>query len=153
MLSSRTRIRHGPKYLNSAIIGHVTYSYMYLTLLIWLTTDTHQQIKIEDVDSARRRFSDNRFKDLGDEYAENYPQISLVLSRFYGLGRRYTPGGMESFIRKLLRDPEVVRLCGSWIYEYQQMIQLVRLLYNIGFVGLQKARVGCTIPRAWSSRN
>jgi hypothetical protein len=98
----------------------------------------HQQIQIEDLDSARRRFSDNRFKDLGDEYAENYPQISLVLSRFYGLGRRYTPGGIESFIRKLLRDPEIVRLCGSWIYEYQQMIQLVRLLYNIGFVGLKK---------------
>ena len=98
----------------------------------------HQQIRIEDVDSARRRFSDNRFKDLGDEYAENYPQISLVLSRFYGLGRRYTPGGIESFIRKLLRDPEIVQLCGSWLYDYQQMGQLVRLLYNIGFVGLKK---------------
>ena len=98
----------------------------------------HQQIQIEDVDSARRRFSDNRFKDLGDEYAKNYPQISLVLSRFYGLGRRYTPGGIESFIRKLVRDPEVAQLCGSWIFEYQQMSQLVRLLYNIGFVGLKK---------------
>lgn len=98
----------------------------------------HQRIQIDDVDSARRRFSDNRFKDLGDEYAENYSQIALVLGRFYGLGRRYTPGGIESFVRKLLRDPEIIRLCGSWIYDYQLLPQFVRLLYNIGFVGLRK---------------
>lgn len=98
----------------------------------------HTTIKLEDVDDARRRFSDNRFKDLGDEYAENYPQIALVLNRFYGLGRRFTPGGIESFIRKLLADREITDLCGSWIFDYQQMEQFVRLLYNIGFVGLKR---------------
>src|SRR5262249_27863919 len=98
----------------------------------------HQRIMLEDVDSARRRFSDNRFKDLGDEYAENYPQIALVLQRFYGLGRSFTPGGIESFIRKLLKDHEVIKLCYSWIYDHQQMVQFVRLLYNIGFVGFKK---------------
>jgi hypothetical protein len=98
----------------------------------------HQRIELEDVDSARRRFSDNRFKDLGDEYAENFPQIGLVLQRFYGLGQRYTPGGIESFMRKLLKDREVTKLCSSWIYDYQQMVQFVRLLYNIGFVGFKK---------------
>ena len=75
----------------------------------------HQIIQIEDIEGARRRFSDNRLKDLGDEYAENYPQIALVLRRFYGLGRRFTPGGIESYMRKLLKDPEVIQLCGSWI--------------------------------------
>ena len=75
----------------------------------------HTKIQLEDVDGARQRFSDNRFKDLGDEYAENYPQIALVLNRFYGLGKRFTPGGIESFIRKLLTDHEITSLCGSWI--------------------------------------
>lgn len=98
----------------------------------------HSTIQLDDVDGARRRFSDNRFKDLGDEYAENYPQIALVLNRFYGLGKRFTPGGIESFIRKLLTDREITTLCGSWIFDYQQMEQFVRLLYNIGFVGLKK---------------
>lgn len=98
----------------------------------------HLTIQLEDVDGARRRFSDNRFKDLGDEYAENYPQIALVLNRFYGLGRRFTPGGIESFIRKLLSDREIIDLCGGWIFEYQQMEQFVRLLYNIGFIGLKR---------------
>lgn len=98
----------------------------------------HVTIRLEDVDDARRRFSDNRFKDLGDEYAENYPQIALVLNRFYGLGRKFTPGGIESFIRKLLSDGEITTLCGSWIFDYQQMEQFVRLLYNIGFVGLKR---------------
>jgi hypothetical protein len=98
----------------------------------------HQNIQLEDVDAARRRFSDNRFKDLGDEYAENYPNISCVLSRFYGLGRRYTPGGIESLIRKLLNDNQVILLCGSWLYEHSTLVLFTRLLYNIGFVGLQK---------------
>jgi hypothetical protein len=98
----------------------------------------HTTIQLEDVDGARRRFSDNRFKDLGDEYAENYPQIVLVLRRFYGLGRRFTPGGIEAFIRKILAEREITQLCGSWIFDYQQMEQFVRLLYNIGFVGLKK---------------
>ena len=98
----------------------------------------HQRIQLEDVDAARRRFSDNRFKDLGDEYAENYPNISCVLSRFYGLGQRYTPGGIESLIRKLLNDREVIELCGGWLYDHSTMVLFTRLLYNIGFVGLQK---------------
>lgn len=97
----------------------------------------HDRILAEDVTLARRRFSDNRLRDLGDEYAENYPQLSVVLSRFYGLGQRYTLGGMQSFIDKLLNDPEVARLCRGWIYENSSPEKFIRLLYNVGFVGLQ----------------
>ncbi|MEU5734287.1 hypothetical protein ABZ797_36080 [Streptomyces antimycoticus] len=99
----------------------------------------HERILIEDVQQARRRFSDNRFRDLGDEYAENYPRISLVLSRFYGLGNAFTFGGVESFIRKLLNDSEVVRLCGSWLYENSSPEKFIRLLYDVGFVGIRAA--------------
>ncbi|MFI1354914.1 P-loop ATPase, Sll1717 family [Streptomyces sp. NPDC020898] len=97
----------------------------------------HEKITIDDVRQARRRFSDNRFRDLGDEYAENYPKISLVLSRFYGLGNAYTFGGIESFIRKLHNDAEVVRLCGSWLHDNASPEKFIRLLYNIGFVGIR----------------
>ena len=44
--------------------------------------DKHETIKIEDLQSAKRRFSDSRLKDLGDEYQENYPQIQLILALF-----------------------------------------------------------------------
>jgi hypothetical protein len=98
----------------------------------------HDRIQLEDVAGARRRFSDNRLKDLGDEYAENFPQIALVLRRFYGLGRRYTPAGIEAFIRKLLVDETVKKLCATWIFRYSSMEQFVRLLYNIGFVGIKQ---------------
>lgn len=98
---------------------------------------SHDRVQIEDVQQARRRFSDNRFKDLGDEYSENFPQISVVLSRFYGLGRAFTFGGIESFIRKLHNDQEVVRLCGSWLFENSSPELFIRLLYDIGFVGLR----------------
>ncbi|WP_327101422.1 hypothetical protein OIE68_23170 [Nocardia vinacea] len=100
-------------------------------------TAGHDRILIEDVQQARRRFSDNRFKDLGDEYSENYPRIATVLSRFYGLGTAYTFGGVESFIRMLHNDPEVLRLCGSWIYENSSPEKFIRLLYDIGFVGIR----------------
>lgn len=100
-------------------------------------TAGHDRVWIEDVQQARRRFSDNRFRDLGDEYSENYPRISIVLSRFYGLGTAYTFGGVESFIRMLHNDPEVVRLCGSWLYENSSPEKFIRLLYDIGFVGIR----------------
>ncbi|WP_143235072.1 P-loop ATPase, Sll1717 family [Paractinoplanes atraurantiacus] len=96
-------------------------------------------IRLEDVEGARRKFSDNRLKDLGDEYAENFPQIALVLTRFYGLGRRFTVSGIEALIRGLLNDTEVKRLCASWIFDHQAPELFVRLLYNIGFVGIEKA--------------
>lgn len=97
----------------------------------------HERILIEDVQQARRRFSDNRFKDLGDEYSENYPRIATVLSRFYGLGTAFTFAGVESLIMMLLDDPEVSRFCGTWIYENSSPEKFIRLLYDIGFVGIR----------------
>src|SRR5207237_6047893 len=49
---------------------------------------SHQRAQIfpEDLDEAQRSFSENRLKELADEYADNYPRLSIVLTRFYGLG-------------------------------------------------------------------
>lgn len=102
----------------------------------------HERIMIEDVQGARRRFSDNRFKDLGDEYAENYPQIAVVLSRFYGLGRTFTYGGIEDLLRMILEDSQVKRDCASWIYEHSSVENFVRLLYSVGFVGFYNPKHG-----------
>jgi hypothetical protein len=95
-----------------------------------------EQIMLEDLYDARRRFSDSRLKDLGDEYQENYPQIGRVLARFYGLGRRWTLSGIDEFLRRLLDDGEIVAACSKWIYNYSTPEQFVRLLYDIGFFGL-----------------
>lgn len=99
----------------------------------------HERIQLGDIEQARRRFSDNRFKDLGDEYAENYPQIALVLARFYGLGNSFTFGGIESLTRKLLNDLDVIRHCSSWLYDNCAPERFIRLLYSIGFVGFRAA--------------
>jgi len=95
-----------------------------------------EQIMLEDLYDARRRFSDSRLKDLGDEYQENYPQIGMILSRFYGLGRRWTLSGIEEFMRRLLDDNDIITACSGWIYKYSSPEQFVRLLYDIGFFGL-----------------
>lgn len=100
----------------------------------------HEQIMIEDLQDARRRFSDSRLKDLGDEYQENYPQIAMVLSRFYGLGRRWTLTGIESLLQKLLADNQVISACGSWLFSYSSPEQFVRLMYDIGFMGFLTPR-------------
>ena len=109
----------------------------------------HNRIQLEDVDAARRRFSDNRFKDLGDEYAENYPNIATALLRFYGLGRRYTPGGIESFIRKLLKDREVSELA-MWIVDIRALhfgsIYASALQHWVCWP--EEARSSCAIPRS-----
>ena len=112
----------------------------------------HQKILIEDVQDARRRFSDSRLKDLGDEYSENYPQISLVLSRFYSLGRRFTLRGLEDLLALLLQDDEIKESCASWIYTVTSPELFSRLLYNIGFLGLQQQK-GATSYRSTGPRD
>ncbi len=97
----------------------------------------HTVITIQDIVDARRRFSETRVKDLGDEYSENYPQIAIVLSRFYGLGNEFTITGIEDFIKKLLIDEEIQAYCSNWIYDFTQPEQFIGLLYNIGFIGIK----------------
>jgi hypothetical protein len=97
----------------------------------------HEKIAIEDLQAARTKFSESRLKDLGDEYAENYPQIQLILSRFFGLGTRFTMEGISSFVKKLLVDDEIKLMCGSWIYRHTAPEQFVHLLYGIGFMGIE----------------
>lgn len=102
----------------------------------------HQRILIEDLQEARRMFSDNRLKEVWDEYADNYPQIRLVLWRFYGLGRKFTIKGITDFIRKLLVDEEVKQHCAKWIYKYTTPDLFIKLLFNIGFIGIETQGMG-----------
>jgi len=101
---------------------------------------SHQrsQIHAEDLEEAQRSFSENRLKELADEYADNYPRLGLVLTRFYGLGTEYTVGSIEDFIKKLLVDSEIQNACKTWIYNFTGPEQFVQLLYNIGFWGLNQ---------------
>ena len=96
------------------------------------------RIMIDDLLGARKRFSESRLKDLGDEYAENYPQIKLVLERFYGMGREFTVPGVDAFVQKLIVDDELKRHCGSWVFRYTSPELFIRLLYNIGFFGMKQ---------------
>jgi hypothetical protein len=104
---------------------------------------SHQraQIHAEDLEEARRSFSENRLKELGDEYADNYPQLLTVLTRFFGLGTEYTVGSIEDFIKKLIVDSEVKEECKTWIYNFTAPESFIELLYNIGFWG-QKQPTG-----------
>ena len=95
------------------------------------------KVAIEDLQEARKRFSQSRLKDLGDEYSENHPQIQLVLSRFHGLGTEFTVTGVTSLIQKLLVDDDVRKLCANWIFSYTTPSQFMQLLYSIGFWGLK----------------
>lgn len=97
----------------------------------------HEIIRIEDLQEARRRFSQSRLKDLGDEYSENYPQIQLVLSRFHGLAREFAVPAVAAFIQKLLVDEEVKTYCASWLFRFTAPHQFIELLYGIGFWGLK----------------
>lgn len=102
---------------------------------------SHQRSKIEqvDLDEAKRSFSESRLKELADEYADNYPSLSILLTRFFGLGTEYTIGGIEDFIKKLLLDGEIQASCGRWIYNFTTPESLIQLLYDIGFWGLKQS--------------
>jgi hypothetical protein len=98
-----------------------------------------QQIKERDFDEAQKSFSENRLKELADEYADNYPRLTVILNRFYGLGTEYTVGSIDDFIKKLLVDDEVRTNCESWIYSYTSPELFIPLLYNLGFWGVKQA--------------
>lgn len=95
------------------------------------------RITFEDLEGARKKFSENRLKDLGDEYADNYPRLGIILSKFYGLGTRYTISAIDDFTKKLIVDEEVKDACQTWIYHFSSPELLIKLLYNLGFGGIK----------------
>lgn len=101
---------------------------------------SHQRAQIfpEDIEEAQKSFSENRLKELADEYADNYPRLSIVLTRFYSLGTEYTVGSIEDFIKKLLVDKEVQEACKTWVYNFTSPDRFIQLLYNVGFWGLKQ---------------
>lgn len=97
----------------------------------------HNRILIEDLQTARKQYSESRLKEVADEYADNYPQLRLVLARFYGLGCEFTVGSIEDFIKKLLVDDEIKRECSRWIFRFTNPDAFIELLYDIGFWGIK----------------
>ncbi|MFC0130564.1 P-loop ATPase, Sll1717 family [Ralstonia solanacearum] len=98
----------------------------------------NQKVSPVDLDDAAKRYSTSRLKDLGDEFSENYPNISVVLEHFYGLGSEFTLVAIEDFIQKLLVNEKIRKYCGSWFYDYTAPFRFIELLYSIGFIGLSK---------------
>jgi hypothetical protein len=100
-----------------------------------------EKVFVEDLLQARRRFSDSRLKDLSDEYSDNFPQLQLVLGRFFGLGSEFTVKGIEDFVKKLLVDEEIKKRCASWIFKYTSPDVFIQLLFDIGFVGIKEEKM------------
>ncbi len=100
--------------------------------------NSHQKIDQDDLEAAALRYSTSRLKDLGDEFAENYPNISFVLEYFYGLGTQYSYIAIERFIQKLLVTEAIQKYCKDWFYDYSTPFRFIGLLFNIGFMGIQR---------------
>ncbi|TCR91050.1 transposase [Rhizobium sp. BK376] len=102
--------------------------------------ENHQKIQDSDLRDAEKRYSTSRLKDLGDEYAENYPNISVIIEYFFGLGNEFTISAIEDFIQKLLLEEKINKHCSSWFYDYTVPFRFVELFYSIGFLGLRGKR-------------
>lgn len=100
----------------------------------------NQKVKDSDMDVASKRYSTSRLKDLGDEYAENFPNINLVLEYFFGLGNEYTLVAIEDFIQKLLVTESINKYCNTWFYDHTTPFRFVEVLYGIGFLGIRRKR-------------
>jgi len=97
----------------------------------------HDIIRVQDIQNARLAFSESRLKDLGDEYAENFPQIASILYRFHGLSRKFSYNAIDMFVQLLLKDNDISLANLTWLYEHTQAYKFIELLYSIGFVGIQ----------------
>lgn len=99
----------------------------------------HQIVELTDVEAASKRYSTSRLKDLGDEFAENFPNISVLLELFYGLGNEYSLLGVEDLIAKLIVNEKIKKHCAAWFFDYTTASRLIELLYGIGFIGLRRS--------------
>ncbi|VVQ36731.1 P-loop ATPase, Sll1717 family [Pseudomonas fluorescens] len=102
----------------------------------------HGNLTVKDADMAvaSKRYSTSRLKDLGDEYAENFPNISLILEYFFGLGNEYTLVAIEDFIQKLLVTESINKYCNAWFYDHTTPFRFVEVLYGIGFLGIRRKK-------------
>lgn len=98
----------------------------------------HSLVDRGDIHAGSERYSKSRLKDLGDEFAENYPNIRLVLAHFYGLGLEFTLPAVEEFIQRLLIDLSITKFCSPWLEENSTPHQFIELLYGLGFIGVRK---------------
>lgn len=96
------------------------------------------KITNKNLESASIRYSTSRLKDLGDEFAENYPNISFVLEYFYGLGNKFTLNAIEDFIQKLLINDMINKYCKDWLFENATPFRFIEIMYGIGFIGIQR---------------
>ena len=69
------------------------------------------RISYQDLQAAKKKFSEGRLKDLSDEYSDNYPRLGIVLSKFYGLGTQYTVAAIDDLTKRLLLDDEIKDGC------------------------------------------
>mgnify|MGYP001555739539 CR=1 FL=1 len=99
------------------------------------------KITNDDLTDASKRYSTSRLKDLGDEYAENYPNISLILEYFYGLGNEFTINAIEDFIQKLIVNEIIAKHCNEWLFDNTTPSRFIELLYGIGFLGIKRNKV------------
>lgn len=98
----------------------------------------NQKVTEIDLDDASIRYSTSRLKDLGDEFSENYPNISIIIEHFYGLGNEFTLVAIEDFIGKLVVNDKVRKYCGDWFYDYTATFRFIELMHGIGFLGLSR---------------
>jgi hypothetical protein len=74
-----------------------------------------------------------------------------VLDRFFGLGNKMTVSALREFIAALSTDELVKSACGKWLFANAAPEQFSKLLYDIGFIGVEfKAGVLFRTP-GWRS--
>jgi hypothetical protein len=101
-------------------------------------SENHKKIEVSNLEFARKRYSTSRLKDLGDEYAENFPNISLILEFFHGLGVEFTILAIEDFIQKLLTEKSIKRDCKTWFFKNTAPFSFIEIMHSIGFFGLKR---------------
>jgi hypothetical protein len=100
--------------------------------------NSNSSIMLSDVEAGSKRYSTSRLKDLGDEFAENYPNISVLLELFYGLGNEFSLIGIEDLIAKLIVNEKIKKYCATWFFDHTTASRLIELLYGIGFLGVKR---------------
>lgn len=105
----------------------------------------------EAVLRAEEEFSAWKSEYIVSENLFIYPSLDLMLERFRGNARRLTFNAMDSLLTGMILELEAERDAPAWMKAGLEPAILLRLLYRLEVIGIEKLNGSAPDSRAWEA--
>jgi hypothetical protein len=100
------------------------------------------RIRAQDILEAEQRYSDNRLKDLENEYQDGYPELDKVLNLFRGWPQVVSFDELLVQLREFVASGQLAAVAPRLSLSHPNAEALFDLLLSIGFLGVRTKQNG-----------